>query len=212
MNEDKDKDCLDPENKSKCCFFKVANAFLLLAVFLLSVILCFYAPRVINGESLGFDYIGVIVGILSLLVTVLLGWNIFQLMDLKDMRKRDAREKFNLVDFIENEDFIRSHHTAIIYNDIMRGIKRRQEDLKDIIEEFLFSAVYGIKYGIKFNDIAKSNKHIQNMIYWLNQYREPTISDSYKSILLSELNKLRNTKGLENIDKLISLVSNFPTK
>lgn len=89
---------------------------------------------------------------------------------------------------------------------------RRQEDLKDIIEEFLFSAVDGIKYGIKFNDITKSNKHIQNMIYWLNQYKEPTISNSYKSILLSDLNKLRNTKGLENIDTLINLVSNFPTK
>lgn len=160
----------------------------------------------------GYDYLGIIVAILSLFVALLLGWQIFSIIDLKDMRKRDAREKFNLVDFIEDEDYIRSHHTATIYNDIMRGIKRRQEDLKDIIEEFLFSAVDGIKYGIKFNDIAKSNKHIQNMIYWLNEYREPTISDSYKSILLSDLNKLRNTKGLENIDKLISLVSNFPTK
>lgn len=160
------------------------------------------SPRVVavgrNGLiDGGYDYLGIIVGILSLLVTVLLGWNIFQLIDLKEMRKRDAREKYDLADFNESEGYIRSHHAAIICNDIMRGIKRRQEDLKDIIEEFLFSAVDGIKYGIKFNDIAKSNKHIENMIYWLHQYQEPTISDSNKSLLLSDLNKLRNKKGLK---------------
>lgn len=77
MNENRDKDCLDPENKSKYCFFKVANAFLLLAVFLQFVLLCFYAPRVIKGNSLGFDYMGVIVAILALLVTLLVAWQIY---------------------------------------------------------------------------------------------------------------------------------------
>lgn len=161
--------------------------------------------------NLEFDYLGLLIGIVSLLVTVMLGWNIFQLIDLKDMRKRDAREKFNLVDFIENEDYIRSHHTAIIYHDLMHGIKRRQEDLRDVIEEFLFSAMNGIKYGIKFNDLQKSNKHIENMIYWLNQYKEPTLSSGSKAILLSDLNKLKSVKGLNNMDTLINLISNFPT-
>ena len=173
-------------------------------------------PRVVAVSECGlvdggYDYLGIVVGMLSLLVTVLLGWNIFQLIDLKDMRKRDAREKFNLVDFIENEDYIRSHHTAIIYHDLMRGIKRRQEDLRDVIEEFLFSAMNGIKYGIKFNDLQKSNKHIDNMIYWLNQYKEPTLSSGSKAILLSDLNKLKSVKGLNNMDTLINLISNFPT-
>lgn len=159
----------------------------------------------------GYDYLGIIVAILSLFVALLLGWQIFSIIDLKDMRKRDAREKFSLVDFIEDEDYIRSHHIAIIYNDIMRGIKMRQEDLKDIIEEFLFSAINGIKYGVKFDDLQKSNKHIENMIYWLNQYREPTLSSSNKAILLSELNKLKRVKGLHKMDTLINLISNFPT-
>ena len=77
MSEDKDKDCIGPENNSKYCFFKVANAFLLLAVFLQFVLLCFYAPRVIKGNSLGFDYMGVIVAILALLVTLLVAWQIY---------------------------------------------------------------------------------------------------------------------------------------
>lgn len=70
-------------------------------------------PRVVAvGENGlidgGYDYLGMVVGILSLLVTVLLGWNIFQLIDLKYMRKRDAREKYDLADFNESEGYIRA--------------------------------------------------------------------------------------------------------
>lgn len=96
MNENRDNDCLDPENNSKCCFFKVANAFLLLAVFLLFMVLCFYAPRVIDGKSLGFDYIGVIVAILAILVTVLIGWQIWATIDTRRIIERfDERIRAN---------------------------------------------------------------------------------------------------------------------
>lgn len=45
------------------------------------VAICLVAPR--RGE-LSFDYMGVIVGILSLLVTVLIGWNIATVLNFKD--------------------------------------------------------------------------------------------------------------------------------
>ena len=38
--------------------------------------------------ELGFDYQGVIVGILSLLVTVLIGWNIYTIIDIKSTRDK----------------------------------------------------------------------------------------------------------------------------
>lgn len=45
----------------------------------ISIVLC--CPRVIDKDNLGFDYIGVIVGILSLLVAILIGWNIYTVVD-----------------------------------------------------------------------------------------------------------------------------------
>lgn len=48
------------------------------------VLLCFVCPRVSGPDNLGFDYIGVIVGILSLLVTLLIGWNIYSTIDIKE--------------------------------------------------------------------------------------------------------------------------------
>lgn len=49
---------------------------------LLIPLLCMHFPRIIDS-NLGFDYMGVIVGVLSLLVTVLVGWNIYIALDIK---------------------------------------------------------------------------------------------------------------------------------
>lgn len=111
MNEDKDKDCLNLENNSKCCFFKVANAFMLGAVFILVVILCFYAPRVISGNSLGFDYMGVIVGILAILVTALIGWQIWQAVDV-NKRLKKQEEQFNL--FMQDWNEVSANSQAVL--------------------------------------------------------------------------------------------------
>lgn len=79
MNEDRDNDCLDSENNSKCCFFKVANAFLLLANTLLIILGFYYLPTRISEDS---SYFSVIVAVLAILVTVLLGWQIISLINI----------------------------------------------------------------------------------------------------------------------------------
>ena len=57
---------------------------------LVSLVLSIVATCVAIWRSpeLGFDYQGVLVGVLSLLVTVLLGWNIYTLVDIRDTRER----------------------------------------------------------------------------------------------------------------------------
>ena len=52
----------------------------LLALLVSIITLCLVKP---HCSELGFDYQGVIVGILSLLVTALIGWNIYTTIDLK---------------------------------------------------------------------------------------------------------------------------------
>lgn len=89
MNEDKDKDCLGPENNSKYCFFKVANAFLLLANLLL-IILGFYYLNSKEDNS----YFSMIVSALTILVTVLLGWQIYKSVEFnRAIRKINATQR-----------------------------------------------------------------------------------------------------------------------
>lgn len=58
-----------------------------LSILNLSVVifcLTFCLPRITTCEDYGFDYMGVIVGVLAILVTLLLGWNLFTLFDFKE--------------------------------------------------------------------------------------------------------------------------------
>lgn len=113
MDENNDKDCLDPENNSKYCFFKAANAFLLFANLLL-IILGFYYLKSKEDNS----YFSMIVAVLSILVTVLLGWQIWKSVALEKAIKRtnDLEHIANgYLEFAIGMSFIQSHsdHTLM---------------------------------------------------------------------------------------------------
>lgn len=86
-----DKGCLDPENKDKCCFFKVANAFLLLANMLLLIVGFYYLPSK-NDNS----YFSVIVAVLAILVTVLITWQIYRTIEW-EKRIKEIEENNNSI-------------------------------------------------------------------------------------------------------------------
>lgn len=88
MNEDKDKDCLDPENDSKCCFFKVANAFLLLA----NLILIIFAGAYLPSKTLNVDYTAITVAVFGILITVLIGWQIYNAVNIESRISKAERQ------------------------------------------------------------------------------------------------------------------------
>lgn len=73
------------------------------------VLLCVICPRI---ENLGFDYIGVIVAILALLVTLLIGWNIFTALDFRkevsakiEECRKQCRHELRLHSELNNKEF-----------------------------------------------------------------------------------------------------------
>lgn len=64
-----------------------------------TILLCITCPRNVN-QDLGFDYIGAIVGILAIMVTLLLGWQIANYFMSKDYIKEMIDEK---VDDLAND-------------------------------------------------------------------------------------------------------------
>ena len=54
-------------------------------------VLCFLFPRIFDECKPGYDYLGVITGILALLVTVLLGWQVWNAIEIDN--KIDGRVK-----------------------------------------------------------------------------------------------------------------------
>jgi hypothetical protein len=77
-----------------------------LAIILILAIICLsvLCPRIISEKNLGFDYMGVIVGILGLLVTVLIGLNVASIIDFNG-RVKSANNKFHSAIKKANNDF-----------------------------------------------------------------------------------------------------------
>lgn len=56
----------------------------ILSIILSILVICFSLPR----TELSFDYLGLITGILGVLVTVLIGWNIYAVIDFRQEKQR----------------------------------------------------------------------------------------------------------------------------
>ena len=83
-------------NKYKSIFM-LSCGVSIVALIIAIVALCRTCPRTV---SLSFDYLGVIIGVLSVLVTAVIGWNIYSILDIKGLRSendskiKDLEEKF----------------------------------------------------------------------------------------------------------------------
>mgnify|MGYP001364942799 CR=1 FL=1 len=66
------------------------TALLLIAIILSIVAVCRTYPR---SANLGFDYLGIIIGILGILVTILLGWQLINALKLQNFAEEAEKAK-----------------------------------------------------------------------------------------------------------------------
>lgn len=112
-------------------FLKIAkNIGLLYSIILTTICICNIFPR---SENLNFDYSGIIVGILSILVTLLMGFNIWNAIDMK-----------NEIDKVKKQ-----------FEDFYSSIHKKQEELDKKITE-LDKKQENIKYfGYAITDFCQ---------------------------------------------------------
>lgn len=136
------------------------------------VALCINFPR---WEKLSFDYLGVIVGILSILVTVLLGWQIFinismeskidkKLLDVKSKLENIIGDKVSEIS-IEIED---KHHASIVMSLYQSSCSAY------ILKKYDFALWLALDsllhyYKIKNKEKVLANDDYKNMIYSLEK-------------------------------------------
>lgn len=75
----------------------LSYAALIISVIISITSLAIVSPR---NKNLDFDYIGVIIGLLSLIVTLLIGWQIYSTINIKNMISKEVHE--NLKSFEKN--------------------------------------------------------------------------------------------------------------
>ena len=150
-----------------------------------------------------FDYIGLLVGILSLLVALLLGWQIWLSVDLKDYDSKMNRLRNQSI--IENE-MIKGEIYMVIANNFLANIYqiRENNDFFYFIQYSIFSIVH---YSIA-NDFEYCEDKVNDLL--TAPLDKLSLKNYDKERLIHAASLISNKKKITNYNSLLSWILSLP--
>lgn len=153
--------------------------------------------------ELGFDYQGVIVGILSLLVTILIGWQIYSMIDAKNIIS-NIREDVDSVAIAANRQ---AHQlSAAVYGSLADFYRYKDE----FVYEYFYNSLLALKHHYDLKDIGACNAFVRvlNEHFPVNK----SISNLQKSMLLNVMESIKDYNTITNMETLRNNIILFPSK
>ena len=165
-----------------------------------------------HTSDLGMDYQGVIVGMLALLVTILIGWQIYTAINVKEELKdiKDLRREINKQ---ERDIYIRSTNNLFEFQSAMFMMydNKKEKSDSDIFQLYLhgISSIYHLCSLGKQNECTSIvNILIARKSILMSEKFQKEQIDSLMDILLSAM----DISKVENAVLLVNLLSVAPIK
>lgn len=165
-----------------------------------------------HTSDLGMDYQGVIVGMLALLVTILIGWQIYTAINVKEELKdiKDLRREINKP---ERDIYIRSTNNLFEFQSAMFMMydNKKEKSNSDIFQLYLhgISSIYHLCSLGKQNECTSIvNILIARKSILMSEKFQKEQIDSLMDILLSAM----DISKVENAVLLVNLLSVAPIK
>lgn len=165
-----------------------------------------------HTSDLGMDYQGVIVGMLALLVTILIGWQIYTAINVKEELKdiKDLRREINKQ---ERDIYIRSTNNLFEFQSAMFMMydNKKEKGNSDIFQLYLhgISSIYHLCSLGKQNECTSIvNILIARKSILMSEKFQKEQIDSLMDILLSAM----DISKVENAVLLVNLLSVAPIK
>ena len=163
------------------------------AVLISLVAICVACP---HKAELGFDYQGVIVGILSLLVTVLIGWQIYNALEIKKEIKKEIDSSLSQFEKRSPGAIINSQYTYILRD---AYIAKTINDYN----RYILDLANGLYFASLISDIEKTDFCISNAINALknkgSKIEESSIKQLKESLYLCTGYSKKSIELLESI-------------
>lgn len=121
-------------------------------------------------DTLGFDYMGVIVGILSLLVAFLLGWQIYSVIDMK----KSIEEIKSNTNKRQEETMARAYTS--IMNQTSYKVEGREED------DDCYNAIANGLFACKHYHLAGNKKECTNLLSIMTNFKKDNCKLNQKQI------------------------------
>lgn len=157
---------------------------------LISTACCF-----IRIEPISYDYMGVLIGILSLLVTILIGWNIYTFIDIKGTSQKIDKFRAEFEGRIKKSS---SETQFDVKMEMMRVvpvlIARQQGDLISSLQ-FMFKAFHE----------NKNNENLAKMMAreYILQTIMALINNENKNLINHLVNDMKGTLKVEEIEDFL---------
>lgn len=155
-------------------------------------------------RELELDYLGVIVGILSFLITLLLGWNIYTVVDFKSkIEFMDSRRK-ELESIIKNYHSKEKEQTGFI-SDALSDIYLGVLDCKTTEGKecnYLLYKVHSLYSYDYIGRIENCNRIVAEMLVFLLEGKGKNVDSSTCETVLEILENLRNKERICNLHTL----------
>lgn len=183
-----------------------------IAIVISIITICLTLPR----TEMSIDYLGLITGILGVLVTVLIGWNIYMIIDFK-------QEKENLKQYFEEQKkSVRSAETSLyvtyknqlsngaLYEKSIADIYARlmiPKDMASLSYEYFFHILGAIVTASQAENYDACNtwiKEIKNILASVGQVPMPV---SYKQHLVTTLLQIRKSDKIVGLEEMVGLIA-----
>lgn len=172
-----------------------------IAIIVAIIAIIISAPR---AYDLSFDYYGVIIGVLSLLVTALLGWNIYALIDFNRARQEvaDLRRMYN--EIITNNNTLVHHAVGDVFQTMAFNGK-----IRSYLEFYIYYRVLELFYVSRTGQIPMCNVLCKELIDVMANPRLIQVSLGLKKEMLLSLAEVQNTRSIEGYATLVQKVSDL---
>lgn len=165
----------------------------LIALVVSIISLCNVYPR-----ELGLDYLGLIVGILALITAILLGWNIYTIIDIKENYKRYS-DILNEVDFAQHKQIAYQEYTNwMIYHKLLTG-----KDPNGLEYSFLHHAASCLYHTSCIKEFDTCRAVVKGMDECLYNPMNIKMKKENIAILLSILQKVRHQEKIEGYSGIL---------
>lgn len=186
---------------AKICIFIKRFWLSLIAIAFSVVALCRTCPRL---ENLNFDYMGVIVGILSLLITILIGWNIFQVVDLKT-HKRDVEllkeEVAKEINYIHNKvDFNTGMGHCVNAQVIASSLCIESKCL--LKYQMIYQCLLGVKTLSNLNEFKSCSDAVDTVCNVIQQTSDLILTDEERQDLKELFYTINSRDEINRINEL----------
>lgn len=144
------------------------------------------------------DWMAILIGILALLTTILIGWQILAIWNIRDIQK-EIKEERNAIILKSEENEVEINATLVLfYRELLKT-----DDSEDLIAKFLMSYLYLILHEANLGDIQRCEREILSFSKDIERLKAIPIRKEYKEALYRILKRICSKPPIRNTHILI---------